>query len=113
MDADEREVYYYLKSWGQEFVSTREIARRAGGKHKFRQTPDWAPPVIARMVERGILESDHGHRYRIKPAPKNDEDKRRWVSPQVAKILKDSGKNFSETIVIEEEADMDSFYENL
>jgi hypothetical protein len=110
MDADELEVYHYLKSWGHAFVSTREIARRAGGKRKFRETPDWAFPVLARMIERGIIECDHGGRYRLKLAPKNDETKPRWVSPQVAKILKESGKDFSGTFNLE--ADPDSNPEN-
>jgi len=111
MDADEREIYYYVKSWGQTFVSAREIARRAGGKHRFRHEPDWATPVITRMTERGILESDNGGHYRLKPAPKKNKENLRWVSPEVAKILKSSGKNFSETIIIEE--DPDNYYENL
>jgi hypothetical protein len=112
MDAEERDVYHYLKSWGRQFVSRREIARRAGGKHKFRQSPNWCEPVIERMVEQGILESGEGGHYRIKALAKQDEKKLRFISPQMAKILKDSGKDFSETIVIEEE-DLDGFYESL
>ena len=108
MDAEEREVYYYLKSWRDEPISIREIARRAGGKHKYRETPDWALPVIARMVERGILECDHGGRYRIKAPPKQDENTQRWISPQLAKILKASGRNFSETIDLEEDPEKSS-----
>src|SRR6266508_3093265 len=111
MDADEREVYYYVKSWGREFVSAREISRRAGGKHKFRQTPDWAKPVIARMLERGILESDNASHYRLKANPKRDKKKRHWVSPQVAKLLQESAKDFSAAIKVEE--DPDSYYESL
>lgn len=111
MDADEREIYYYLKSWGCEFVSGREVARRAGGKHKYRQTPDWAKPALTRMIERSILESDNSGHYRIKAIPKKDQKKRHWVSPQVAKILKASGKDFSGTIMGEKNAD--SYYESL
>jgi predicted transcriptional regulator len=103
MDAEERDVYDYLKSWREEAVSIREIARRAGGKHKFRETPDWALPVIARMVEKGLIACDHGGRYRIKAPPKNDENQQRWISPQLAKILKASGRNFSENIDLEED----------
>jgi len=112
MDAEEREIYYYLKSWGRQFVNRREIARRAGGKHRFRPSPNWVDPVIERMIERGILESGESGHYRIKAPAKHDENKLRWISPQVARILKESGKDFSETIVIEEE-DLDGFYESL
>jgi hypothetical protein len=110
MDADEREVYYYLKSWGREFVSVREICRRAGGKRCFRESPDWAKPVLARMIERGIAESDMAGHYRLKPPP-SVVKRRRWVSPQVAKILQQSGKDFSKEIVLEE--DPDAYYESL
>ena len=110
MDADERDIYYYLKSWKNEFISAREICRRAGGKHKFRQSEDWAKPALTRMVERGILESDNSGHYRLKPPPRKDK-KLRWASPHVARILKESGKDFSETVNLEDDAD--SYYESL
>ena len=70
MDADEREIYDYLSTWGQQFVSAREICRRAGGKHRSSEDPDWAKPVLVRMTDKHILESDPGGRYRIKPKKK-------------------------------------------
>jgi hypothetical protein len=79
-----------LKSWGSEFVGGKEIARRSGGKKKFNEDPDWAKPVLLRMVERNILESSAMGHYRIKPLPKKKHDTR-WVSPDIAKILEESG----------------------
>ena len=67
MDADEREIFHFLKTWGSEFVGAKEICRRAGGKKKFYENPDWAKPLLMRMEERGIFESDSMGRYRIKP----------------------------------------------
>jgi len=90
MDADEREIYQFLKSWGTEFVHTREICRRAGGKRRFAENPEWAKPVLLRMTERGILESNATGHFRLKPIPKKNKGKR-WVSPDIAKILKESG----------------------
>jgi hypothetical protein len=90
MDSGEREIFYYLKTWGEEFVSTKEIARRAGGKRKFYEDPEWAKPLLMRMQERGVLESDSSGRYRIKPVPRKNKNKR-WVSPDIAKILQESG----------------------
>jgi hypothetical protein len=90
MDADEREIFHFLKTWGVEFVGAVEIARRAGLKKRFYEDPDWAKPVLMRMEERGILQSDSMGRYRIKPVPKKDKQKR-WVSPDIAKILQESG----------------------
>src|SRR5512140_3631214 len=58
MDADERDVCNYLKSWPGEFVSGRDVARRAGGKRRFRAEPEWAVPVLTRLVEMGLVDSD-------------------------------------------------------
>ena len=90
MDADEREIYQFLKSRGLEFVHTREICRRAAGKHRFNEDPEWAKPVLVRMADRGILETNATGHYRLKPIPKKNQGKR-WVSPDIAKILKESG----------------------
>lgn len=90
MDSDEREIFQFLKTWGLEYVSYREIARRAGGKKKFHQDADWAKPLLGRMQERGILESDSSGRYRIKPVSSKNKGAR-WVSPDIAKILEDKG----------------------
>lgn len=112
MDADERQIYYYLKSWRDEFIASREICRRAGGKKRFRIEPEWAKPVLTRMVERGVLESDAAGHYRIRPMDRRVLRKgKRWVSPQIARILKESGKDFNEVLI--DEAEMDRYYENL
>ena len=89
MDADEREIYQFLKSWGTQFVHTREICRRAAGRKRFNDEPEWAKPVLLRMAERGILESNATGHYRIKPVKKKKG--KRWVSPDIAKILKEGG----------------------
>jgi hypothetical protein len=90
MDADERDIFYYLKTWGAEYVSAREVCRRAGNKKRFHENADWAKPVLVRMTERGILESDSLGRYRIKPIPKKSAAQR-WVSPEISKILREGG----------------------
>lgn len=90
MDSDEREIYQFLKSYGSEYIAAREICRRAAGRRRFNEEPEWAKPVLLRMEERGILESNSTGHYRIKPLPKNKEKDKRWVSPDIAKFLKDS-----------------------
>jgi hypothetical protein len=96
MDADEREILHFLKTWGGEFVGAVEIARRASSKKKFYDDPDWAKPVLMRMSDRGILQSDSQGRYRVKPISRKDKNKR-WVAPDIAKILKESGMEAEET----------------
>ena len=90
MDTEEREIFHFLQTWGSEFVSYKEIARRAGGKKKFHENPDWAKPLVMRMQERGVLESDTLGRYRIKPVTSKNKATR-WVAPDIAKLLQEKG----------------------
>jgi len=106
MDADERDICNYLKSWPGQFVSAREIARRASGKFRFRQDPDWASIPIGRLVERNILESDSTGHYRlIREALK--EKPKKWVSPAIRTILKESGKDFGKEIDLQGDDERD------
>ncbi len=96
MDADEREIYYYLRQDREAFVSASTIARHAGGKHKFRDSSDWAKAALLRMAERGIVELDKTGAYRLRPISKPDPavPSLRWVSPQIAELLRKSGKRY-------------------
>ena len=108
MDGDERDIFQFLKTRGTEFVGAMEIARRAGTRKKFFEDPDWAKTVLMRMQERGILEHDASARYRIKPVSRKDKNKR-WVAPDIAKILHESG------VEVEAGGDIvpDEYYEEL
>jgi hypothetical protein len=110
MNANEREIYYYLKPRRREFFTVREIGRRAGGKRRFRVSPDWARSVLLAMAERGILESDAEGRYRLKPIPKTETEGRRWASPEIANLLKKSGKPFHNLMTSDAE---DEYYDKL
>lgn len=100
MDAEEREIYEYLKSWPKEFTSAREICLRAGGKHRYRGDSRWALPVLTRMVEAGLLDVDSRDRYRLRTPEQRAAKPRRWVAPHIARILQQSGKNFGDLDVI-------------
>jgi hypothetical protein len=110
MDTDERDIFQFLKTWGSDFTNAREVARRAGSKKKFYEDPAWATPILMRMTERGILESDIQGRFRIKPVVKKKQSKQ-WVSPDIAKILKESGVG----VEAEGEGDIadDEYYDQL
>ena len=110
MDADERDICLYLKGWSGQFVSVGEITRRAGGKRRYRDDPNWAVPILTRLVEKGILESDSTGHYRLKPRKEKDKNKR-WVSPHIQKILEKSGKSFDHTLEIKTDDDLpDDFF---
>jgi hypothetical protein len=110
MDADEREVYYYVKSRRPNVVSERDIGRHVGGKRKFHYNPEWAKPVLLRMLERGILETKSEGTYGLKPLPKKETVGKRWASPAIAQILKSSGKAFRSVITLDDE---DEYYNKL
>lgn len=94
MDADEREIFEFLKSYGEEFINAKEICRRAGGKRRFNEDNNWAKPALQRMKDRQILEGDEMGRYRIKPLPKKRRE--RWVAPDIERILRESGVKVDE-----------------
>lgn len=95
---EEREICTYLKSFPGQFVSAREIARRAGGKWRYRENAHWHTPFLTQLQEKKVIETDSAHNYRliIKKAAKPKQ----WISPQMKKILESNG-NF--THVIEDE----------
>ena len=108
MDADEREIFRFLKSWGSQFIAAREICRRAGGKKRFQEEPNWAMPTLLRMAGRGILESDATGHFRIKPISRKDKDKL-WVVPDIAKIPEESGVKVEDT----DDVAPDEYYDQL
>jgi hypothetical protein len=112
MDSEEREIFYFLKTWGEEFVSVKEVARRASGKQKFHKDPEWAKPILIRMAERGVLESDSLGRFRIKPVPKKGKNTR-WISPDIAKILQEKGLQVEGAAGGSGETGSDEYYDKL
>jgi hypothetical protein len=110
MDADERAIYYYLKLMRPKAAPVRDISRRTGSKRRFRYKPDWANPVLLRMAERHILETDAQGDYRLKPIPPQETRGKRWASPQIAELLRAKG-NYSDRIVTPQ--DEDEYYEKL
>jgi hypothetical protein len=96
MQPEEREICLYLKSLPGQWVSARDIARRAGGKSRYREEPHWAVPVLARLLEKKIIETDSTHAYRL--IIQDDKKPKKWISPQVKKILESSGKDFTHVI---------------
>jgi hypothetical protein len=103
MNSDDRLIVDYLKSWPRHFVSAREIARRAGGKRRYRDEPQWAFPILTRLVEQEMIETDGLGHYRLVQKMVESKKRRRWVSPQMRRILERSGKNFGEVLDIPED----------
>lgn len=96
MDADQTEICLFLRSWPGQFVSRKEICRRAGGKWRYREDENWATPALQRMLEQRIVEADDtGHFRLMKHGPTDPRNKRKlWLSPAIRAILQKSGKEF-------------------
>ena len=94
MDADQNAICQFLKTWPGQFVSRREICRRAGGKWRYREDEHWAGPVLQRMAEDGIVESDDSGRFRLTKQASSSNPRKRWLSPAIRAIFKASGRDF-------------------
>jgi hypothetical protein len=101
MDADEREIVDFLRSWQGRYVSAKEIAKRAGGKWRFRKEPNWAAPVLARLVERREIEADATGHFRLLEREK--QGKHKWISPQIQAILDKSAQQTDGVVSMDEE----------
>jgi hypothetical protein len=110
MDSDETSIHMYLKSYPGQFVSAAEICRRAASKRRYREQPDWAVPILRRLFEKGLLESDATGHYRLAPARGKQKKTRRWVSPHIQKILNQSGKTFEIVSPEEDSGDVGQHY---
>lgn len=99
LTSDEKEIYDFVKSYSNQYISGKEICRRAGGKRRFQEDPHWAFRVLPRMMEKGIIETDSLGHYRArdhKEETKSKKDKKRWIAPHIERILKQSGKKFED-----------------
>ena len=112
MDADERDIYYYLKPFRKDFLTAKEICRRASSKRRYREDESWALAPLHRMAERGILETDASGAYRIKTRIDSKDKLLRWISPEIKQVLRDSEKKFDKVIEIDQD-ELDAYYESL
>jgi hypothetical protein len=104
---DETVIIDYLKPLGKQFISAKEVCRRAAGKQRFNKDQDWAKPLLKRLEKKGVLESNALGHYRIKP---EEDDKRKIpLAPHIQRILAQSSQDFSETAIIQ----LDDDYEKL
>ena len=66
MNADEVEIYQFLKEYTNVFVSAMEISRKVGRGRRFDQDKTWARPILRRMEMDGLIEANPFGEYRIR-----------------------------------------------
>ena len=65
MNAEEQEIYEFLKGFRDTFVSVTDISKKFGRGRKFEEDRNWARPVLRRMEMDGLLESNPFGEYRL------------------------------------------------
>jgi hypothetical protein len=101
MDADENEIVAYLKQFGRQFVSSREICRRAAGKQRYREEPYWANQPLLRLVERAILETDSAGHFRMVPDEKDQRSHQEEKAQHAKKLFEEAGADISDALCSE------------
>jgi len=96
MDEDQKKICQFLKSWPGQFVSRKEICRRAGGKRRYREDENWAVPILQRMLDMNLVDKDSAGHFRLAEQKSHDQKKRKkmWISPAIKAILRQSGGDF-------------------
>ena len=64
LSAEALEIITYLKTAQNKYVSILEISRRAGGRRRFEESPNWAKDLMAPLVDAGLIEINARGHYR-------------------------------------------------
>ncbi len=68
LSAESSEIIEYLKTAPGKFVSLGEISRRAAGRRRFEQSPNWARHLMAPLVDAGLVQVNARGHYRVPPS---------------------------------------------
>ena len=68
MNTEENEIYEFLKTRGDAYVSVTDISKVLGRGNRFQKDRNWARPILRRMEVDGVLEANPYGEYRIKGA---------------------------------------------
>jgi hypothetical protein len=65
MSAEALDILAYLKTAPGKFVSLPEISRRAGGRRRYEESPNWARNLMSPLLEAGVIEVNARGHYRV------------------------------------------------
>src|SRR5687767_9324949 len=74
MNADELEIYDFLKGYVNTFVSVTEISKKLGKGRRFEVDRTWARQLLRRMEMDGVLESNPFGEYKLCVASASEVD---------------------------------------
>ncbi|HEY6166784.1 MAG TPA: hypothetical protein VI454_02005 [Verrucomicrobiae bacterium] len=62
---EEQLIINFLKASPKTYYSATEIARKAGDRQMYEVNPRWAAPLLGRMLEKELIDSDDQGHYRF------------------------------------------------
>jgi len=65
LSAEELEILEYLKGYCGKYVPMVEICRRAGGRQRYSESPQWARTLMQRLVDAKMVEVNERGHYRV------------------------------------------------
>ena len=74
MNAEEKEIFEFLKTRPGLYVAAHEISKFVGRGRQFELDRNWARPILRRMEMEGHLESNPFGEYRIRAPEPGDTD---------------------------------------
>lgn len=111
METVENQILEFLKGRPKEFFTIKELGRWIKSPLLHSKGPLWAAPYIKTLQKKGFIEVNPINHCRFLA---DKSQKKTFYSPQVAAILKASGKSFSQTFHLDEtEETLESFTKTL
>ena len=86
LSAEELEILEYLKGYSGKYIPMVEICRRAGGRQRYSESPQWARTSMQRQVDADLVEVNERGHYRV-PA----QEKPSAAAPTQAPVTPPSG----------------------
>ncbi len=102
MDAEQTSICEFLRSWPGQFVSGKEICRRAAGKWRYREDENWALPILQGMLEQKLVDADAAGHFRLVEERHRKEEKKVLLSPEIKELLRRAGETFDDDEVTEQ-----------
>ena len=65
LSAESLEILTYLKTAHGKFVSLAEISRRAGGRRRFEESPNWAKNLMSILLDAELIQVNSRGHYRL------------------------------------------------
>jgi CheY-like chemotaxis protein len=109
LDSDERDICGFLAACRDHLASAVEIARKAGGKRRFREDAKWAVRVLFRLVDKGVIEADAEGHYRLRSVRGKDTPKDRLADEGA--IEWDANSHYVPQSLLEKETPKDEQHE--